>query len=223
MPTDKAQKQIKQRAIELSAKKKAQVHDKQARIAAREAELEQLHRELVDNETETDDIGGTWQIDMPTMRVWPGKELTWEVAEPTDSDHVWGKFDFSGSRGVMQIEWGTAWKGVERGIDWTSTSSLMAEDFGLADYKNVGKVIFTSPNTCNGTWVYLGSPRKFTGKKVSKETSATAEKCEKICRVATKEIMQMDNIVNGAINGGIKLTSAAGHEYVNARLRGEMW
>ena len=222
MAIDKAHKKIKRHAIELSAKKKVQVDDRQARIAARTAELEQLHRELVDNETEADDIGGTWQIDMRGIRVWRGEELTWEIAKPDGSDHVWGKFDLAGNRGVMQIKWGTDWKGVERGIDWTSTSSLMAEDFSLRDYKNVGKVIFTSANTCNGTWVYWGSStREFTGKKVSKEISATAEKCEQICSRATKEIMQMNHIVRGAIKGGIKLTSAAGHEYVNAMLRRE--
>src|SRR5438045_2859121 len=115
MSTDKVQKKIKQHAIEKNAREKSHKQDKQARLNAREAELERAHRELVDHETDADNITGTWQIYMPGMRIRPGWELTWETAKPDDSDYVWGKFNHLGSHGVMSIDSGVNWRGCEQG------------------------------------------------------------------------------------------------------------
>lgn len=157
--------------------------DVRAQLCANEVALQnkidEMHRDLVKH-GDGGDIGGTWHLDMPELSSsYKGGDITWIIASPDDSGYVWASFDLRILEGVVRINWPgptSAWKGRERKFRWKGTET--GEGVIQYDSSNGGTVTFTSASTCSGTWWGNYGTFEFTGKKTSRQTSASVDDLE---------------------------------------------
>ena len=177
--------------------------EKQAKRLARQKELDDMHRAIMEM-GDDGDISGTWILNLSTYFSWGELEWTWEIASPDQSGFAWGKYK-PADRGILKIEWADSntWRDMERKFEWREERMFHKEYPEHYDYAYcgleacVGTVTFTSSHTCKGVWKYFGKEYEFIGRKVDIQTSESsdnyAEEFEKLTERITGFLVRVDD------------------------------